>query len=150
MSSVFKAYELIVLPTMPVITLAGSEENSMGRGGLDQPGRRRLFEVKPGGTDDPDSFPGVLNVVRPRSWVFENVEGFAKLDKKAKLCPLAVFMKAIASILNSDGEPYYPYVHLFSLEPKPWSDIHRARTAPLPSICMLAQGFLGPPSFVFV
>jgi hypothetical protein len=49
-----KAYELIVLPTMPVITLAGSEENSMGRGGLDQPGRRRLFEVKPGGTDDPD------------------------------------------------------------------------------------------------
>ncbi len=50
----FKVYELIVLPTMPVITLAGSEENSMGRGGLDQPGRRRLFEAKPSGADDPD------------------------------------------------------------------------------------------------
>jgi len=47
--------ELIVLPTMPVITLAGSEENSMGRGGLDQPGRRRLFEAKPSGADDPDN-----------------------------------------------------------------------------------------------
>ena len=49
-----KAYELIVLPTMPVITLAGSEENSMGRGGLDQPGRRRIFEAKPSGADNPD------------------------------------------------------------------------------------------------
>jgi hypothetical protein len=49
-----KAYELIVLPTMPVITLAGSEENSMGRGGLDQPGRRRLFEANPSGAEDPD------------------------------------------------------------------------------------------------
>jgi hypothetical protein len=39
---------------MPVITLAGSEENSMGRGGLDKPGRRRLFEVRPSDTDDPD------------------------------------------------------------------------------------------------
>jgi hypothetical protein len=39
---------------MPVITLAGSEENSMGRGGLDQSGRRRLFETKPSGADDPD------------------------------------------------------------------------------------------------
>ncbi len=39
---------------MPVITLAGSEENSMGRGGLDQPGRRRLYEVRPSGPDDPD------------------------------------------------------------------------------------------------
>jgi hypothetical protein len=39
---------------MPVITLAGSEENSMGRGGLDQPGRRHLFEAKPSGADDPD------------------------------------------------------------------------------------------------
>ncbi len=46
--------ELIVLPTMPVITLAGSEGNSMGRGGLDQPGRRRLFEANPNGVDDPD------------------------------------------------------------------------------------------------
>ncbi len=46
--------ELIVLSTMPVITLAGSEENSMGRGGLDQPGRRRLFEANPSGADDPD------------------------------------------------------------------------------------------------
>ncbi len=26
----------------------------MGRGGLDQPGRRRLFEAKPSGADDPD------------------------------------------------------------------------------------------------
>jgi hypothetical protein len=39
---------------MPVFTLAGSEENSMGRGGLDQPGRRRLFEVRPSGPDDLD------------------------------------------------------------------------------------------------
>ena len=46
--------ELIVLPTMPVVTLAGSEENSMGRGGLDQPVRRRLFEANPSGTGDPD------------------------------------------------------------------------------------------------
>jgi hypothetical protein len=46
--------ELIVLPTMPVITLAGSDENSMGRGGLDQPGRRRLFEANPSGAGDPD------------------------------------------------------------------------------------------------
>jgi hypothetical protein len=46
--------ELIVPPTMPVITLAGSEENSMGRGGLDQPGRRRLFEANPSGAGDPD------------------------------------------------------------------------------------------------
>jgi hypothetical protein len=27
----------------------------MGRGGLDQPGRRRLFEAKPSGADDPDN-----------------------------------------------------------------------------------------------
>ena len=47
--------ELIVLPTMPVITLAGSEGNSMGRGGLDQPGRRRLFEANLNGMDDPDN-----------------------------------------------------------------------------------------------
>ena len=40
---------------MPVITLAGSEENSMGQGGLDQPGRRRLFEAKLSGADDPDN-----------------------------------------------------------------------------------------------
>ncbi len=46
--------ELIVLPTMLVITLAGSEENSMGRGGLDQPGRRRLFEANPSGAGDPE------------------------------------------------------------------------------------------------
>ncbi len=39
---------------MPVSTLAGSEENSMGRGGLDQPGRRRLFEANPSGAGDPD------------------------------------------------------------------------------------------------
>ncbi len=39
---------------MPVVTLAGSEENSMGRGGLDQPGRRRPFEANPDGADDPD------------------------------------------------------------------------------------------------
>ncbi len=39
---------------MPVITLAGSEENSMGRGGLDQPGRRRLFEANPSGAGDPE------------------------------------------------------------------------------------------------
>ncbi len=39
---------------MPVFTLAGSEENSMGQGGLDQPGRRRLFEAKLSGADDPD------------------------------------------------------------------------------------------------
>jgi hypothetical protein len=45
---------LIVFPTMPVVTLAGSEENSMGRGGLDQSGRRRLYEVDPGGPADPD------------------------------------------------------------------------------------------------
>jgi hypothetical protein len=49
-----KVYKLIVLPTMHVITLAGWEENSMGRGGLDQPGRCRLFEVGPSGADDPD------------------------------------------------------------------------------------------------
>jgi hypothetical protein len=134
-------------PCQPYSSFHSAQERAQsGRGCLDHVSVKATL----GGTDDPDSFPGVLNVVRPRSWVFENVEGFAKLDKKAKLCPLAVFMKAIASILNSDGEPYYPYVHLFSLEPKPWSDIHRARTAPLPSICMLAQGFLGPPSFVFV
>jgi hypothetical protein len=46
--------ELIVLPTVPVITLAGLEENSMGRGGLNQPGRRRLFEANPSGAGDPD------------------------------------------------------------------------------------------------
>ena len=46
--------ELIVLPTMPVTSLAGSEGYSMGRGGLDQPGRRRLFEANPNGVDDPD------------------------------------------------------------------------------------------------
>ncbi len=46
--------ELIVLPTRPVITLAGSEGNSMGRGGLDQPGRRRFFEANPSGAGDPD------------------------------------------------------------------------------------------------
>ncbi len=40
---------------MPVITLAGSEENSMGRGGLDQPGRRRLYEDSPSGPADPDN-----------------------------------------------------------------------------------------------
>jgi hypothetical protein len=39
---------------MPVITLAGSEENSMGRGGLDQSGRRCLYEVDPRGLADPD------------------------------------------------------------------------------------------------
>jgi hypothetical protein len=46
--------ELIVLPTMPVITLAGSEGNSMGRGGVDPPGRRRLFEANPSSAGDPD------------------------------------------------------------------------------------------------
>jgi hypothetical protein len=39
---------------MPVITLAGSEENSMGRGELDQPGRGHLYEIRPSGPDDPD------------------------------------------------------------------------------------------------
>ncbi len=46
--------ELIILPTMPVVTLAGSEENSMGRGGLDQPGRPRLFEGNSNDTGDAD------------------------------------------------------------------------------------------------
>ncbi len=50
----FRVYKLIVLPTMPVVTLAGSEDNSMGRGGLDRPGRRHLFEAKPSGADDPE------------------------------------------------------------------------------------------------
>jgi hypothetical protein len=45
---------LIDLPTMPVVTLAGSEENSMGRGGLDQSRRRHSYEVDPCGPADPD------------------------------------------------------------------------------------------------
>ncbi len=49
---------LFGLPAMPVITLAGSEENSMGRGGLDQSGRRRLYEVSPNGPADPDDGNG--------------------------------------------------------------------------------------------
>ena len=50
-----KVSELIVFPAMPVITLAGLEENSMGQGVLDQPGRRRLFEANLNGVDDPDN-----------------------------------------------------------------------------------------------
>ncbi len=49
---------LFGLPAMPVITLAGSEENSMGRGGLDQSGRQRLYEVSPNGPADPDDGNG--------------------------------------------------------------------------------------------
>ena len=49
---------LFGLPAMPVVTLAGSEENSMGRGGLDQSGRRRLHEVSPNGPADPDDGNG--------------------------------------------------------------------------------------------
>ncbi len=45
---------LFDFPAMPVITLAGPEENSMGRGGLDQSGRRHLHEVDPSGPADPD------------------------------------------------------------------------------------------------
>jgi hypothetical protein len=37
---------------MPVVTLAGSEENSMGRGGLDQSGRRRLYDGNGGWLDE--------------------------------------------------------------------------------------------------
>ncbi len=79
--------ELIVLPTMPVITLAGSEGNSMGRGGLDQPRRCRLFEANPNGVDDPDDGedpllageappeddPGEVLLIVPTE---EDVEGF--------------------------------------------------------------------------
>ncbi len=48
----------VCLPAMPVVTLAGSEENSMGRGGLDQSGRRRLYEASPNGPADPDDGNG--------------------------------------------------------------------------------------------
>ena len=48
----------VCLLTMPVVTLAGSEENSMGRGGLDQSGRRRLYEASPNGPADPDDGNG--------------------------------------------------------------------------------------------
>ena len=54
MGLVSQVCKLIVLPTMPVIALAGSEENSMGRGGLDQPGRRRLYEARLSDPADPD------------------------------------------------------------------------------------------------
>jgi hypothetical protein len=47
---------------MPVITLAGSEENSMGRGGLDQPGRRRFCEDRPSGPSDPDDGDELLTL----------------------------------------------------------------------------------------
>jgi hypothetical protein len=43
---------------MPVVTLAGPEENSMGRGGLDQSGRQRLYEVSPSGPAGPDDGNG--------------------------------------------------------------------------------------------
>jgi hypothetical protein len=43
---------------MPVVTLAGPEEDSMGRGGLDQPRRRRLYAVSPNGPADPDDGNG--------------------------------------------------------------------------------------------
>ncbi len=49
---------LFGLPAMPVITLAGLEENSMGRGGLDQSGRQCLYEVSPNGPADPDDGNG--------------------------------------------------------------------------------------------
>ncbi len=49
---------LFGLPAMPVITLAGSGENSMGRGGLDQSGRRRPYKVSPNGPADPDDGNG--------------------------------------------------------------------------------------------
>jgi hypothetical protein len=48
----------VCFPAMPVVTLAGSEENSMGRGGLDQSGRRRLHEVSPNGPADPNDGNG--------------------------------------------------------------------------------------------
>jgi hypothetical protein len=48
----------VCLLTMPVVTLAGSEENSMGRGGLDQSFRRRLYEASPNGPADPDDGNG--------------------------------------------------------------------------------------------
>jgi hypothetical protein len=48
----------VCIPAMPVVTLAGSEENSMGRGGLDQSGRRRLYEASPNGPADPDDGNG--------------------------------------------------------------------------------------------
>ncbi len=52
------------LLAMPVVTLAGPEENSMGRGGLDQPGRRPLYDPSPDGSADPDDgnggWPGEL------------------------------------------------------------------------------------------
>jgi len=55
---------LFGLLAMPVVTLAGPEENSMGRGGLDQPGRRPLYEPSPNGSADPDDenvgWPGEL------------------------------------------------------------------------------------------
>ncbi len=50
---------------MPVITLAGSEENSMGRGALDQPGRRRLFEVRPSDPVEGDE-PLMIDEAPPR------------------------------------------------------------------------------------
>ena len=35
----------VCFPAMPVVTLAGSEENGMGRGGRARPRRQRLYEV---------------------------------------------------------------------------------------------------------
>ncbi len=48
----------VCLLAMPVVTLAGPEENGMGRGGLDQPGRRPLYEPSPDGSADPDDGDG--------------------------------------------------------------------------------------------
>ncbi len=49
---------LFGLPAMPVVTLAGAEENIIGRGGLDQSSRRRLHEVNPNDPADPDDGNG--------------------------------------------------------------------------------------------
>ena len=41
-----------LFPAMPVVTLAGSEENGMGRGGRARPRRQRLYEVDVNGPVD--------------------------------------------------------------------------------------------------
>ena len=75
------------LLAMPVVTLAGPEENGMGRGGLDQPGRRPLYEPSPDGSANPDeedgAWPGgplMLGEAPPEDATVEADESF-ELDE---------------------------------------------------------------------
>jgi hypothetical protein len=92
-----------------------------------------------GSINDDSSVVSMLNRVRPKSFVLENVTQFISHVGQDRP-PIVLFQEQLQMVHDSNGQPLYKYLHVFEMQPEPFLKISRPRTVPAAS-ALLARVF---------